>query len=135
MPDKNRQPINNLESTTSNSLTGRYQNRVQSFAFVIGVFLCALLCVGFMVQTSYRCQQPFGCQLDSRINPNFAPAASMMRLPGLGLSKSTAIIAYRNEFRQQSPAAIAFQNHGDLQNVKGIGPKTAKKISQWLKFE
>ncbi len=65
--------------------------------------------------------------LESRINPNVAEAASMVRLPQIGLSRAAAIIEYRKTAR--------FESWRDLQNVKGIGPKISERLKGYLKFD
>lgn len=110
------------------------QNRIQSFAFVIGVSLCTLLCVGFAVSSFEAVRQSGIIELDERINPNEAPVSSLVRLPGIGVARAEAIAAYRNNFIA-GERSKAFQNCDDLQKIKGIGPKTAENISQWLRFE
>lgn len=72
--------------------------------------------------------------LDSRINPNEAPVQSLVRLPGLGLERAGAIVAYRETARRQGTGP-AFGNCRDLQKIRGIGPKTVQDISEWMTFE
>ncbi|MHC4291661.1 MAG: ComEA family DNA-binding protein [Planctomycetota bacterium] len=67
-----------------------------------------------------------------RINPNTASVASLVRLPGVGKARAMDIIYYRQNQKQAGPAFISTR---DLQNIRGIGPKTADKISPWLIFE
>jgi competence ComEA-like helix-hairpin-helix protein len=69
-----------------------------------------------------------------KINPNNASAASLSRLPGVGMVRAEAILAYRREFTSTSDKP-AFENYKDLEKVHGIGPKTTQKINKWLKFE
>ena len=124
------------------------QNRIQSFAstaprnklqepgpFVVAVVAAFLLSVGFAASSFVRFRQPQPIELSSRINPNHAPAASLVRLPGIGVSKAEAIVAHRDSLAAQKAGLFAFEDCNDLQKVKGIGPKTVKNISQWLKFE
>lgn len=110
------------------------QSRIQSFAFVISVCGCALLSVGFAASSFVGIRQSSVIELDERINPNEAPIASLVRLPGIGISRAEAIVAYRGNFRKEGQNK-AFQDSDDLQKVKGIGPKTAQSIGEWLKFE
>jgi len=42
---------------------------------------------------------------------------------------------YRKHFSEKNGNCRAFETTDDLQKVKGIGPKTVKTISKWLKFE
>ena len=111
------------------------QNRIQSFAFVISVFVCVLLCTGFVVSGFETVRQSSAIELDERINPNEAPVSSLVRLPGIGASRAEAIAVYRNSFSKEEGGDKAFGNHDDLQKIKGIGPKTAESISRWLKYE
>ena len=73
-------------------------------------------------------------ELESRINPNDAPAAGLMMLPGVGPARAQAIISYREQFRQSGRGDLPFQNCSDLDNVKGIGPVTISNICKHLKF-
>ncbi|MCK4291703.1 MAG: helix-hairpin-helix domain-containing protein [Planctomycetes bacterium] len=110
------------------------QQRIQSFAFVVSVCICVLLSCGFVLNVG-AAGQASEIQLDSRINPNDAPAASLVRLSGIGPVRAAAIVAYRDSFSEKDGSARAFRDCNDLQNVKGIGPKTAQNISEWLKFD
>mgnify|MGYP001267340230 CR=1 FL=1 len=65
-----------------------------------------------------------------RINPNTAPLASLVRLPGIGKARAMDII----HFRQANEEPV-FKTAEDMEQIKGIGPKTAEKISPWLIFE
>jgi len=104
-------------------------------AFVIAVFFGVLLSVVFAVSTFSKFGQVYQIELESRINPNNAPIASLLRLPGIGIGRAGAIVAYREKFRSPQQNRQPFQNSDDLQQVKGIGPKTVQNISQWLKFK
>jgi competence ComEA-like helix-hairpin-helix protein len=106
------------------------QKKIQSFAFVISIVAAVCVSLGFVGNlTGHR--QPYKIELDEKINPNYAPVASLERLPGIGISRAKAIVAYR----QNVGTNKAFRSCDDLQKVKGIGPKTVQNISQWLKFE
>jgi competence ComEA-like helix-hairpin-helix protein len=112
--------------------TDSSQNKVQSFAFclalsgaVFGAFLVAVLGVG-------KCGPQGEIRIESRINPNCASRASLRRLPGIGAGRAEAIVAYREEFLDKEHP---FKGCDDLQKVRGIGPKTAADICEWLKFE
>jgi len=111
------------------------QNRIQSFAFVIAASACVLFSMGFAASSLLTSGQPYEIGLDRKINPNDAPIASLVRLPGIGIGKARAIAAYREEFGEQNGNKPAFQNPNDLQKVKGIGPETVENIREWLKFE
>jgi len=113
------------------------QKRIQSFAFVISVCVAVCFSCGFVSNLVGFGTAFSGCEieLESRINPNDAPVASLVRLPGIGVGRAGAIVAYRENFSEKDGNSPAFRNCDDLQKVRGIGPKTAQNISQWLKFE
>jgi len=113
------------------------QNRVQSFAFVIGVFLAVCFSLGF-ISNIVRDESSHGrcdIELDSRINPNNAPIESLVRLPGLGIGRAEAVVAYRESLNEKNAGSQAFKNSNDLQKVRGIGPKTVQNINELLKFD
>ncbi|MFC1737891.1 ComEA family DNA-binding protein [Planctomycetota bacterium] len=109
--------------------------RIQSLAFVIAAAAAVLLCIVFSQSIFTKADTSAQIDLQSRINPNTASPASLTRLPGIGSSRANAIVAYRENSRKSEPDIAAFQEPNDLQNVKGIGPKTVQNIKQWLRFE
>jgi competence ComEA-like helix-hairpin-helix protein len=111
------------------------QNKIQSFAFCLALSTAACLSICFVVSSLAGFGQPCEIRLESRINPNYAPPASLVRLPGIGDGRARAIVAYRDEFSKKDSNSIAFRNCADLQKVKGIGPKTVEDMCEWLKFE
>ena len=115
--------------------TDTKQNRIRSFAFVISVSVSVCFCIGFAASSFSRLQQSCEIRLESRINPNDAPLASLVRLPGIGIARAEAIVAYRKKFIEHNGNKPAFEVIDDLQKVRGIGPKTAQNIGQWMKFE
>ncbi len=108
------------------------QNSIQSFAFVLSVFVALGLCFDFVPRPSaaVSSSNSQGIELGSRINPNIASAESLARLPGIGPKRAGAIVAYRDNCNRMP----AFTESRDLQNVKGIGPKTVKNIEVWMDF-
>lgn len=111
------------------------QNRIQSFAFVIAAGACVLFSIALAASDLLGVGQSCQIVLDERINPNVAPVTSLVRLPGIGIGKANAIVAYRENSSQKNGDSRAFRDCDDLQKVKGIGPKTAESICDWLKFE
>ena len=113
------------------------QNRIQSFAFVISVCFAACLAWGIASDSGGSRTVPGQAeiQLDERINPNTAPLESLVRLPGLGVTRAEAIVAYRENLKDKQVSGVAFRDLNDLRKVKGIGPQTAQNAGQWLKFE
>jgi competence ComEA-like helix-hairpin-helix protein len=111
------------------------QNRIQSFAFVIAAGVCVLFSIALAASGLLGVGQSCQIVLDEQINPNDAPSASLIRLPGIGIGRAGAIVAYRDNFGKKNSNSRTFRNCEDLQKVKGIGPKTVENISEWLKFE
>ena len=115
-------------------MTDTNQKMIQSFAFVVS--MCAAFCFSVCFFSEFiGSGQARDIKLEGRINPNDAPVASLVRLPGIGVSRAGAIVSYRENFGVKNSANPVFRNCNDLQKVKGIGPKTAQNISGWLKFE
>lgn len=97
-------------------------------AGIAALVLLAILMGGLMTG---RGQTVCGFEPE-RINPNTASMASLVRLPGIGRARALDIIHFRQT--QASDGAV-FMNADDLQAIRGIGPKTAEKLSPWLEFE
>jgi DNA uptake protein ComE-like DNA-binding protein len=107
------------------------QNKIQSFAFCLALSAAVFISVCFVVSSAGRIEQPSEIRLESRINPNYAPQASLRRLPGIGDGRARKIAAYRENVSNNR----AFHDCDDLQKVKGIGPEVTADICEWLKFE
>ena len=109
---------------------------IGSSAFLVAV-LISLVLSAFFASSFFLKNRPLNITLNSLINPNYAPSASLARLPGIGLVRAQAIVGYRNDFRSSSNTLNEkpFANCDDLKKIKGIGPKTAKAMSPWLRFE
>ena len=110
------------------------QKNIQSFSFILSVCAAFFFCLGFVsefIGSGQSCE----IKLESRINPNYASIESLVRLPGIGLSRAGAIVAYREKFSNANGENPVFQSSNDLQKVRGIGPKTVQNIGEWLKFE
>jgi competence ComEA-like helix-hairpin-helix protein len=110
-------------------------NRIQLFAFVIASCLAVVFGLCFTIGSVNAESGAVSVELESRINPNDAPAAGLMMLPSVGPARAHAIISYREQFRQNGTGNLAFQNCGDLDNVKGIGPATVSNMCEHLKFK
>jgi competence ComEA-like helix-hairpin-helix protein len=127
--------LNNMATDSYVQRAEVRQSRIQTFAFVISVCGCVLLSIGFAASSLVAVRQSSLIELDEKINPNNAPIASLVRLPGIGTSRAEAIVSYCNNFSKEDNDGRAFRNCEDLQKIKGIGPKTAENISEWLTFE
>ena len=119
------------DSTRLIQPTGR---RIHAVAFLLSMCICAILCLPFLRRGSSP-GWAGRIDLETRINPNDAPLASMARLSGIGESRAAAILAYRNRHGLAGEHGPAFRDCNDLQNVNGIGPITVQKNRRWLKFE
>ena len=72
----------------------------------------------------------------AKIDPNTASAAELAAIPSIGPALADRIVSHRRQFRSQNPPnARPFSTLDDLQNVKGIGPKTAEKMRPYLTFK
>jgi competence protein ComEA len=109
-------------------------SRIQLLAFVIASCLAVVFGLCFMGSVDAE-NGADKIELESRVNPNNAPAAGLMMLPGVGPARAQAIISYREQFRQNGPGDLAFRDCNDLDNVKGIGPATARGMCEYLKFK
>jgi len=92
-------------ATNSTQQTQTTKEKVQSFAFVIAILICFLFSIGFVAPVFSQFGQPCEIKLDGKINPNDAPLVSLLRLPGIGLAKASAIVTYRenlNEIRDKN---------------------------------
>ena len=112
----------------------RVEHNIHSMVFVVCVVLCVFLSAVFV--SSFFCVADVdnGVVLDSRVNPNEASVPSLIRLPGIGRSRAESIVSCRDELGEANTDGIAFRVCEDLEKVKGIGPKTADGICEWLKF-
>jgi competence ComEA-like helix-hairpin-helix protein len=76
--------------------------------------------------------------LQDTIDPNVAPWPELTVLPMIGPSKAQAIVAYREE--RLAAGAVdefgrVFRCAEDLDQVRGIGPKTVERIRPFLRFD
>jgi competence ComEA-like helix-hairpin-helix protein len=109
-------------------------NRLQSTSFFFAACLVFIFCLYWSFGVSQKISaQPVN--IEYRINPNEASAASLMRLPAIGLSKANAIIEFRKQFEQNNPGNLAFKDCNDLDKVKGIGPATVSNMCEYFKFD
>jgi competence protein ComEA len=102
---------------------------------IVGSVLCLILLTAFAGQVLGRAVQPPQLPPGERINPNEAPVASLARLPGIGVARARAIVAFRDNLRSQGRQDPAFQCAEDLSKIRGIGPTTLAGIRPWLRFD
>jgi DNA uptake protein ComE-like DNA-binding protein len=110
------------------------RQRSQSVALVVGVCLGVAVALCFVLDLSMR-SDGTSIHLASRINPNTASVGSLVRLPGIGLTRATAIVAFRDQVAKEGGEGVAFSEPGDLQQIRGIGPMTVEGVAPWLRFD
>ena len=118
----------------SSASAGESRRYLQSVGLVVCACFSVIMAVCFAVKTSGGSDAGAVCAQE-RVNPNTAPVGSLIRLPGIGPTRARAIAAHRDAVRQRDRDGIAFRCSDDLQQIKGIGPKTTADIAGWLEFE
>lgn len=92
---------------------------------------------GTIAQTGESGGLPAG-RIDERIDPNTATWTELTRLPRIGESIAKRIVEYRENQRSEGTGGTAtqpvFTCPQDLDQVRGIGPKTVELIAPHLKF-
>lgn len=124
---------NNVDQVAISRLlkTAKYADKIDTSAFVVIIFICFLFSAGFVIFGGCLFDGTTSVELDGTININEASAVSMMRLPGIGISKAESIILYRQNCGRQK----AFGSCQDLMLIHGIGVKTADSVKQYIRFE
>jgi competence ComEA-like helix-hairpin-helix protein len=107
---------------------------VQSLGFLVGSCAGLILSLAFATGASHRAAGSPAPRPGGRINPNDASVASLARLPGIGLTRARAIVAFRDHLQDRQGRAPAFRRAEDLAQVKGIGPATVEGMRLWLQF-
>ena len=107
---------------------------VQSLAFLVGILIGVGLASGFAAAAFPHSARSSVVCSGERINPNDAPLASLIRLPGVGLTRARAIVAYRDRIHAQPGHPSAFTTFDDLQEIKGIGPAIVNGVRPWLQL-
>jgi len=125
----------NMKSSSPIPLSPDRRDPLEAFAFIIAVCVCVALSACFGSKAVVRPRQSGPVVLDEQVNPNSASPASLVRLPGIGIGRANAIVAFRESNAAQTGTTVVFQNSSSLQKVSGIGPKTVQRIQRWLRFE
>jgi competence ComEA-like helix-hairpin-helix protein len=101
-------------------------NRQQTELIKAGFFIGVILCVCFALPGIPNNKKIEFAPVDNKLNPNTASVCELSELPAIGQARAQAIIEYRK--------TGVFKTADDLENIKGIGEKTASKLKPFLKF-
>src|SRR5690606_5447428 len=73
-------------------------------------------------------------ELQDRIDPNTADAATLSALPSIGPKRAEQIIAHREAWSAAHNGEPAFQKLSDLKRIKGIGDAITAHLEPFLIF-
>jgi DNA uptake protein ComE-like DNA-binding protein len=111
--------------------TDAEHDTIEGFSYLLACVAAFAAAIIFSFGVLRKADVPV-VQLQTRINPNEAPAASLIRLPQIGMTRAEKIIAYRQANAGDEPVFTCFD---DLRKVKGIGPAIAGQLADYLRFE
>jgi len=115
-------------------MTLKPENDLRSSAFGLAIALALMMSVSILLgQWRTGTQGPI--TLNESVNPNTASVGSLLRLPGVGLTRAQAIVAYRQAHALGHPKQTAFKRLHDLERIKGLGPRTVSAMGPWLIFD
>ena len=106
----------------------------RAIGFGVALCLCTAAAAILTGAAFHRVAQAQHSDLYEKINPNTAPASSLVRLPRIGWSKAQAVVTYRQQHLVETPGMPVFRGPGDLTQIPGFGPQTVAAISGWLDF-
>ena len=112
-------------------MASEFDSKINVASLVVSIVLCLMFCGFFATNYLLNSDEPVQAESIGRINPKTADAASLSRLPSIGIVTAEAIVSYCEKTSDDN----AFKSSSDLQKVKGIGPKTVENIKKWLIFE
>lgn len=69
----------------------------------------------------------------TKIDPNTASWASLVRIPGIGPARAEKLLAWRNGHLTKA-TPVVFKNLQDLRHIRSFGPKTLLNIARFLRF-
>lgn len=123
-----------MASYHSSDVEGSSVQNSPSLGFLVGTGLAVALALCLIPSALLRSDEGPG-SLVVRINPNTAPVASLARLPGIGWTRARAIVTHREHVTGERPGTVVFKSLGDLQRIRGVGPKTVEGLVPWLRFD
>ena len=97
-----------------------------SYALIVAAVICSMLTAWFAAEYLVAVQTTCDIAANDRINPNTANIAGLTRLPNIGVKRAADIVEYRQE--------MTFEKPQDMENIKGIGPKTVEGLKPYLAF-
>lgn len=121
--DANKEPEHRLETAPTSALSGASSTRGKGAGASEGGEVLAARGEG----DARPSPQDQAQEVDTRIDLNRATQAELETLPGVGPATAKKIIAYRER--------RAFTRTSQLQNVRGIGQKTYRKLAPLVKVE
>ena len=102
-------------------------SRPSDVLLVIAAVAIVLLVTARVVQRPVALQGVEPIRSQMKIEVNSASAGSLTLLPGIGVGLAERIVSHREE---HGP----FANVESLQNVRGIGPKTIRRVAPYVTF-
>jgi len=108
---------------------------IESVGFAVIACLCVAAGLAVAAAVTGAAADVSESAVAEGINPNEAPAASLVRLPGVGPTRAQMIVAYRQGRADSDAETAVFRRPEDLTAIKGIGPVTVEEIRPWLQFD
>lgn len=99
--------------------------------YVLLFFSGVLICGFHSGRLGDDCSQ-LEFDVQTKININSADTTALILLPGIGEKLAARVVNHREDCGSERRV---FQKVSDLEKVKGIGPKKAKAISEYICFE
>ena len=73
--------------------------------------------------------------IDGRVDPNAAPWWELAAIPRIGEVTARRIVEYRESRVAAGAGDAVFRRAEDLDDVRGIGPKTVERVRPFLRFD
>lgn len=102
------------------------------FSAVFGYLIFITLRDRVYVPDPLPARSPLADRLADRIDPNIADVATLAALPGLGVKRAEAMVAFREKVKLREPRAVAFASEFDLLKIRGIGASMVENLRPYL---